>query len=307
VFVTNARPSALRRWSLDYESLAATHPHLVMVHVTGFGRGGPASDRPGFGTIAEAMSGFAHLTGPADGPPTLPPFMLADGVASMAAASAVLAALYHRDARGGVGQLVDVSLVEPLARLIEPAMLAVDQFGVVPRRSGNRLDTGAPRNTYRTKDGEWLAMSSAAPAIAKRVFRAIGREDLVDRDDYVDPVRRRAHVDEIDALVADWVAQRTLDEALEALEVSGAAAGPVYDARQLMEDEHLKSRGTFVQLPDDDLGALTVQGPLAQLSATPAGVDHLGRSKGADNEEVYRGLLDLGSEQLDDLATRGVI
>jgi crotonobetainyl-CoA:carnitine CoA-transferase CaiB-like acyl-CoA transferase len=278
-----------------------------MVHVTGFGRGGPASDRPGFGTIAEAMSGFAHLTGGADAPPTLPPFMLADGVASMAATGAVLAALYNRDARGGVGQLVDVNLVEPLARVAEPAILAYDQFGTVQVRNGNRLDTGAPRNTYRTLDGRWLAMSSAAPSIAVRVYRAIGREDLADDPEYVDPVRRSAHADEIDALVAEWVRQRTLADALAVLEANRAAVGPVYDAQQLLEDEHLRSRGTFVTVADDDLGSLTVQGPVAQLSATPAGVDHLGRAKGADNASVYGQLLGMDAQGLAGLRARGVI
>src|SRR5581483_11582091 len=139
VLVAGARPSALARWGLDWESVHAAHPKVVMLHVSGYGRGGPASDRPGFGTLAEAMSGFAHLTGQPDGPPTLPPFMLADGVAGLAAVSAVVMALYHRDQHGADGQLVDVNLVEPLARLLETATLAYDQLGVVPRRAGNRL------------------------------------------------------------------------------------------------------------------------------------------------------------------------
>ena len=158
-----------------------------MLHVSGYGRGGPKSDSPGFGTLAEAMSGFAHLTGQPDGPPTLPPFMLADGVAALAATYAVMMALYHRDVHGGGGQLVDVNLIEPLARLIESSTLAFDQLGIVPGRVGNRLDASAPRNAYRTADDKWLAISSASPNIAARVYRAIDRPDLAEDPDYVDP------------------------------------------------------------------------------------------------------------------------
>ena len=192
VLIVGNRPSALVRWTIDYDTVHARHTHIVMLHVSGYGRGGPKSDRPGYGTLAEAMSGFAHVTGRPDGPPTLPPFMLADGVASLAATYAVMMALYHRDVHGGEGQLVDVSLIEPLARLIESTTLSFDQLGVSPGRVGNRLDASAPRNAYRTADDRWLAISSASPNIVKRVYRAIGRPDLAEDPDYVDPVRRQS-------------------------------------------------------------------------------------------------------------------
>lgn len=172
VLIVGNRPSALERWGIDYDAVHAAHPHVVMVHITGYGKGGPKSDRPGFGTLAEAMSGFAHLTGQPDGPPTLPPFMLADGVAALAATYAVMIALYHRDLNGGGGQLVDVNLIEPLARLMESSTLGYDQLGVVQGRVGNMLPASAPRNAYRTSDDRWLAISSAAPNIAVRLFRA---------------------------------------------------------------------------------------------------------------------------------------
>src|SRR5262245_25433183 len=160
------------------------------------------------------MSGFAHVVGQPDGPPTLPPFMLADGVASMAATYAIVMALYHRDVHGGTGQLVDVNLIEPLARLIETSTLTFDQLGKIPGRVGNRLDATAPRNAYRTADDRWLARSSASPSIAIRVFRAIGQPELAEDPDYVDPVRRQERAREVDGLVERWVAARTLDEAM---------------------------------------------------------------------------------------------
>jgi crotonobetainyl-CoA:carnitine CoA-transferase CaiB-like acyl-CoA transferase len=307
VFVVGNRPSALARWGIDYESVHARHPQIVMLHVSGYGRGGPKSDRPGYGTLAEAMSGFAHLTGQPDGPPTLPPFMLADGVASLAATYAVMMALYHRDVHGGGGQLIDVNLIEPLARLIESSTLSYDQLGVVPGRVGNRLDASAPRNAYRTADGKWLAISSASPTIAVRVYRAIDRPDLAEDPDYVDPIRRQARAVEVDGLVADWIATRTLDEAMAVLQAAEVAAAPVYDAQQLLADEHLQARGFFVEVKDPDLGPVTVQAPVAVFSETPGRIDHLGRALGADNEDVYGGLLGLDAERLAALRAAGTI
>jgi crotonobetainyl-CoA:carnitine CoA-transferase CaiB-like acyl-CoA transferase len=307
VLVVGNRPSALVRWGIDYDSVHAAHPHVVMLHVSGYGRGGPKSDLPGYGTLAEAMSGFAHLTGQPDGPPTLPPFMLADGVAALTATYAVMMAVYHRDVHGGGGQLVDVNLIEPLARLIESATLACDQLGVVPGRVGNRLDASAPRNAYRTADGKWLAMSSASPSVAMRVYRAVDRPDLADDPDYVDPVRRQARALEVDELVAAWVGGRTLDEAMKVFEAADVTAAPIYDAQQLLADEHLRARGFFVQVDDPDLGPITVHAPVAVLSETPGGIEHLGRSLGADNDAVFGDLLGLDPDRLAALRAAGTI
>ncbi|BBY90992.1 hypothetical protein MGALJ_06610 [Mycobacterium gallinarum] len=307
VFVVNTRPSTLARWGLDYESLHERHPNLVVLHVTGYGLGGPASDRPGFGTLAEAMSGFAHVCGQADGPPTLPPFMLADGVAAQSATYAVLAALYHRDVHRGGGQLVDVSLVEPLARLVEQATLAYDQLGQIQGRTGNRADASAPRNAYRTSDDKWIAISSASSSIAARLYRAIDRPDLANRPEYVDPIPRQARADEINALVAAWICERTLADAMKVFLAEHVAAAPVYDAAQLMADEHLRARGVFVSVDDPDLGEMTVQAPVARLSETPGRIDHLGRALGADNDAVYRDLLGLDDDRLADLRSAGTI
>jgi crotonobetainyl-CoA:carnitine CoA-transferase CaiB-like acyl-CoA transferase len=307
VLVVGNRPSALRRWTIDYETVHARHPHVVMLHISGYGRGGPKSDRPGYGTLAEAMSGFAYVTGQPDGPPTLPPFMLADGVASLAGTYAVMMALYHRDVGGGGGQLIDMNLIEPLARLIETSTLAYDQLGIIPERVGNRLDASAPRNAYRTADDRWIAISSASPNIAMRVYRAIGRGELAEDADYVDPVRRQQRALEVDKLVADWISGRTLDDAMKVFEEAEVTAAPVYDAQQLLEDEHLRSRGFFLQVADPDFGAVTVQAPVAQMSETPALVSHLGRSRGADNEAVYGDLLGLDASRIAHLRDEGVI
>ena len=307
VLVVGNRPSALERWGIDYESVHDRHPNIVMLHVSGYGRGGPKSDRPGYGTLAEAMSGFAFVTGQADGPPTLPPFMLADGVASQAATYAVMMALYHRDVHGGGGQLIDVNLIEPLARLIESSTLAFDQLGVIPGRVGNRLDASAPRNAYRTADDKWLAISSASPNIAMRVYRAIDRPELAENPDYVDPIRRQQRAREVDELVADWVSGRTLDEAMKVFEDAEVTAAPIYDAQQLLEDEHLRARGSFVEVDDPDFGRVTVHAPVAQFSETPGRIEYLGRALGADNDAVFGDLLGLDADRLSALRSAGII
>jgi crotonobetainyl-CoA:carnitine CoA-transferase CaiB-like acyl-CoA transferase len=278
-----------------------------MLHITGYGLTGPKSDRPGFGTLGEAMSGFANITGQADGPPTLPPFMLADGVASLNAAYAVMMALYHRDVHGAPGQLIDVNLIDPLARLLEQTLLGYDQLGLVPTRAGNRWDISAPRNTYRTADGRWLAMSGSSPALALRVFRAIGRDDLADDADFSDPQRRLSRAAEVDQVVADWVAGKTLTQAIDILEAENVAAAPVYDVADLVADEQLAHREVFIKVDDDELGAMTVQAPVPRFSATPGRVQHLGPRLGEHNAELYGELLGLTATEIDDLHARGVL
>lgn len=307
VVITNTRAHTLRRWGLDYESLSAVNERLIMLHITGFGLTGPKSERPGFGTLGEAMSGFAHLTGETDGPPTLPPFMLADGVASLNAAYAVVMALYHRDVHGGPGQLIDINLVDPLARLLEQTLLGYDQLGLVPARAGNRWDISAPRNTYRTRDGRWLAMSGSSPALALRVFRAIGRDDLVTDADFADPQRRLSRAAEVDEVVAAWVAEHTLAEAMSVFDAAEVAAAPVYDIADLVGDEQMRHRGVFVPVGDAELGTMTVQAPVPRFSGTTGRLDHLGPRLGQHNSEVYRDVLGLTDPELDDLRARGVL
>jgi crotonobetainyl-CoA:carnitine CoA-transferase CaiB-like acyl-CoA transferase len=307
VLVANNRPSALTRWGLDYESVHRAHPRLIMLHVSGYGGGGPAADRPGFGTLAEAMSGFAHVTGQPDGPPTLPPFFLADGVAAQSGTYAVMMALYHRDVHGGSGQLIDISLVEPLARLIETSTLAYSHLGTDPGRVGNRLDTSAPRNAYRTADGRWVAISSASPNIAMRVYRSVGRPDMAESEEYLDPIRRQEHGDEIDEVVARWIAARDLSEVMRVFEEAEVAAAPVYDAAQLLADPHMRERGVFMEVDDADLGRMTVQSPVAVLSETPGRVEFLARRLGADNEAVFGELLGLDAARLQSLRSAGTI
>ncbi|NVM98489.1 CoA transferase [Arthrobacter sp. SDTb3-6] len=306
VVVLNTRPSTLKRWGLTWEELSAIQPGLIMVHVTGYGGTGPYSDKPGFGTISEAMSGFSHLTGEPDGPPTLPGFMLADCVAAVHGAFAISAALLHRE-RTGEGQLIDLSLLEPLARFAEQATLVYDQLGEIPARVGNKWSISVPRNTYKTSDNQWLAVSGSAQTIALRVYDAIGRPELREDPEYADPLRRIANRDVVDQLIADWIGARPLQTVLDEFDASGVASGPVYNAKQLMNDPHVMARGTFLSVADEELNSVRVQAPVARMSRTPGVVRHLGRSVGADNEEILCGLLGLTEVEMSDLRERHVI
>ena len=186
------------------------NPRLVLLRTTGFGQDGPYARRRAFGSLAEAMTGFAHLTGQPDGPPTLPPFGLADGVAGITGAFAVLTALRARDQGDGRGQVIDLSLYEPLLGIMGPTPSAYDQLGVVPQRQATGSRNSAPRNTYRTRDGHWVAVSSASTSVATRVMRLVGRPELADEPWFASARERVAHVDELDGAVQEWIGARDL-------------------------------------------------------------------------------------------------
>ena len=303
VLIENFRPGVMERWGLGYEELSAVNPGLVMARVTGFGQFGPYSARPGFGTLAESMSGFAAMTGEADGPPTLPPFGLADGIAGVTAAYAIMLALYQRGARGGSGQVVDLAIIEPITMVLGAQALYYDQLGTIPARLGNRSSNNAPRNTYRTRDGRWVAVSTSATTIAERVLELIGHPELIKEDWFATGSGRAAHGDLLDGLVSGWVAERDFHDVMSQFETAGAAVAPIYDVAQILEDPQFAALGTFVSVADEDLGPLKMQAPPFRLSETPGRVRFSGRRLGQDNAEVYSELgLDVA-----DLRSRAVI
>ena len=307
ILIVNFRPGRLEKWGLGYEMLKQTNPGLIMVAVSAFGQTGPYSSRPGFGTLVEAMSGFAHITGEADGPPTLPPMPLADAFASQAGLGASLAALHHRDVNGGTGQYIDVSLLEPLTRFLEHMLVDYDQLGIIQQRAGNKWAITVPRNTYATSDGQWIAMSGSAPSIAERAIRAIGRLDWLEDPIYSDAQLRLQHADEIDDEFAKWIGARTLEEAMAVFEEYEVAAAPVYSIAQLVEDPHVKARKIFVRVEDDELDQPLVQVPVARLSETPGRIDHLGRKLGADTDEVLSRVAGLSADEIAELRQRGIV
>jgi crotonobetainyl-CoA:carnitine CoA-transferase CaiB-like acyl-CoA transferase len=306
VVIENFRPGTLERWNLAPDALRAANPKLVIVRVTGFGQDGPYAQRPGFATLAEAMSGLASITGEPDGPPLLPPIALADEVAGLVGTWATLAALYHRDARGGTGQVIDLSLYESLMQLLGPLPLAWDQLGYLQPRMGSRLPYSAPRNTYRCADGKWVGLSATAQRVAMRLFDAIGRPELKDDPRFATNRDRLEHADELDALIAEWMSVHDRNEAIEIFEHYDAALAPIYDVSEFMDDPHVRHRGSIETVVDRDWGPIRMQGVHPRLSDTPGEIAWTGPSEmGSHDAEVYA---ELGlSDRLDELRRRGVI
>jgi formyl-CoA transferase len=307
VLVENFRVGRMAEWGLSYDVLSAENPGLVMLHISGYGQTGPYSNRPGMGTLAEAFSGFAHATGEADGPPTLPAYPLADGVASLVGTYAVLAALWGRERNGGIGDEIDLSLYEPLLSMMGPMLIEYDQLGRIAKRKGNRAIWTAPRNTYRAKDGRWVAVSSAANSAAMRLFRAIGRDDMANDPGFATNAQRVQRLEECDGAVADWVAARSLDEVMERFQEFGAVAGPVYDVEQIFEDPHVRHRETIVETHDERLGPIRMQGVIPKLKRQPGQVRWAGRPTVGEDTEAVLGELGIDAQELARLQREGVI
>lgn len=308
VLVENFRPGTLERWGLGWDTLSEINPRLVMVRVTGFGQTGPYKDRPGFGTLAEAMSGFAHITGLPDGPPTLPPFGLADGVAAHYGTFATMFALYERDAKGsGQGQFIDLSIYEPLFALLGSQPTLYDQLGVIQNRTGNRSINNAPRNTYQTADGRWVALSAAAPSIVDRVLRFTGGDAFADDPRFRTAAGRMANVEEIDAVVGGWIKRHTLDEVVKSFEEHEGAIAPVNDVAQLMADPHVQARNDVIAVEDDELGTVRMQNVFPFLSRTPGEIRHAGPPLGAHNREIICGELGLSAEDFERMRAEGIV
>jgi crotonobetainyl-CoA:carnitine CoA-transferase CaiB-like acyl-CoA transferase len=309
VLVENFRPGVLEGWGLGPEQLHVLNPGLIMLRVTGFGQTGPYARRRAFGTLAEAMSGFAHQTGEEDGPPTLPPFGLADGVAGIAGALAVMTALYHRATREGNerGQVIDLSLLEPLVGILGPGPTAFDQLGAVAGRQGNRSPNNAPRNAYLTSDDRWVAISASATSVAERVMRLVGRPDIVEQPWFSSAGERSRNGDLLDEAVAKWIAARPLSEVTEEFERVGAALAPIYDVEQLMNDPHVIARETITTVEDEDLGPMKMQNLMFRMLRTPGSIRFPGRRLGQDNEQFYRESLGLTDEYVAALRDKGVL
>lgn len=305
VLIENFRPGTLERWGLAPADLHAANPRLVIARVTAFGQVGPYSGRPGFGSLAEAMSGFAALTGAPDGPPTLPPFGLADGIAALATSYAVMVALRSAES-AGVGQVIDMAIIEPILMLLGGQITAFDQLGTVQQRTGNRSVNNAPRNVYRTGDGDWVAVSTSSQSIAERVLRLVGRPELVDEPWFASGHTRAQHADELDAAVGGWIAERPTAEVIDAFETAQAAVAPVYDVRGVLADPQYAAIGTITTVDDEELGPVKMQNVLFRLSETPGGIRWSGRSHGHDTREV---LDEIGvtPDQLAQLRDRGIV
>jgi crotonobetainyl-CoA:carnitine CoA-transferase CaiB-like acyl-CoA transferase len=251
------------------------------------------------------MSGFAAITGEPDGPPTLPPFGLADGIAALTTAYAIMVALKARE-KTGRGQVVDLAIIEPILTVLGPQLIAYDQLGTLQQRTGNRSSSNAPRNTYKTRDGSWVAVSTSAHSIAERVMRLVGRPEFIDEPWFSSGAERAKHADELDAAVGSWIAERDRDEVLRAFEEADAAVAPIYNAKDVLEDPQFNALGTIKTIDDADFGPVRMQNVLFRLNETPGEIRHTGLSQGHDTEEVLRAL-GKSTEEIGRLRDAGVV
>jgi len=269
VFIENFRPGTLEEMGLAPELLLADNPNLVIVRVSGFGQTGPYADLPGFGTIVEAMSGFASRTGFPDREPVLPPLALADMVAGLYGANATMMALYAIERGAAAGQVIDLSLLEPMVSVLGPEAAIYKVTGRVKERSGSASNTASPRNVYRCRDGKYVALSGSTPQVARRVFEIIGRPEMNADPRFADNSARVAHRALVDEAVGAWFAQHDRDEALRVMRDSGATVGPVYSAADAAEDVHFKMRGVVVEVEDKGFGSLPMHNIVPRMSDTP--------------------------------------
>jgi crotonobetainyl-CoA:carnitine CoA-transferase CaiB-like acyl-CoA transferase len=308
VLIENFRPGTMEKWGLGPDVLHEINPGLVIVRVTGFGQTGPYNGLPGFGTLAESISGYAYINGFPDKPPALPPFALGDGVAALTGVAAVMMALWWRAHGGeGKGQVVDLSIYEPLFWLLGPQSLVYDQLGIVQERTGNAAPFTAPRNAYQTSDGKWLGLSASAQSIAERVMHIVGRPELVDEPWFANHTGRVAHAEELDEVIQGWIGQRTMAEVMDAFAEGEGAIAPVYSIADIFTDPQYLARETITTVQHPVLGPVKMPNVIPRLSETPGRIDHAGPDLGSSNDAVYLRELGMSQDEIDALRAGGVV
>jgi crotonobetainyl-CoA:carnitine CoA-transferase CaiB-like acyl-CoA transferase len=298
ILVENYRPGTLEKWNLGPDVLLEVNPALIIVRVTGFGQTGPNRRRPGFGTIAEAYSGYVYISGEPKGPPLLPGFGLADSTTGLMAAYLASVAL-HEKRRSGKGQVIDLALYETLLTLLGPQVVNYDQLGLIQERAGSRLPFTAPRNIYRTRDGKFISVGGSAQSIFERLCVALEIPDLPQDERFRDNRARLANVDALDEALQQAISRFDRDELMRRFIELEAAISPVNNVEDVLNDPHVVERGNIVSVDDEELGApLRMQNVVGKLSRTPGQIRHTGPALGAHNREVLVDLLGFSEEEL---------
>jgi formyl-CoA transferase len=306
VLVENFIPGKLERMGLGPDVLLAANPRLIITRISGWGQTGPFAAKPGFGSLVEAMSGFATMNGFADRAPVLPPLALADMITGLYGATAIMIALRHVEVAGGTGQVIDLSLFESMLSVLGPQAANYALTGAVPSRHGSRSGTTAPRNVYRCADGKYVALSASMQAMAERLFRVIGRDDLITDPRFATNTARVANNDVLDPIIAAFIAAHTQAAALDVFEQAGVTVGPVCDPADLMDSRFIREREALVSLPDAEMGRLPMHNIPARLSATPGAMARPAPALGADTAAIL-GLIDIDAAALATLERRGVV
>jgi crotonobetainyl-CoA:carnitine CoA-transferase CaiB-like acyl-CoA transferase len=307
VVVENFRPGTLARWGLDYASLAESNPALVMLSVSGFGQTGPLAARAGYDRIGLAFSGVMGLTGYADRPPVRVGTSVADYSTALMGAFAIMMALHHRDARGGPGQQIDLALYESMFRFSDSMVAAYDQLGMVRRRTGNVHFGAAPGNTFETSDGRYMILTISGDTLFTRLCQAMDKPELAANPNYATHALRFQAVDELNAIVAQWMKDTPVTQASEVLEAHGIPFSLVLSIEDIINDPQYAARENIVTVDHPQLGPLRMQGIVPKLSRTPGVVASAAPEIGQHNQEIYGDLLGLSPEQITSLRSEGVI
>jgi crotonobetainyl-CoA:carnitine CoA-transferase CaiB-like acyl-CoA transferase len=290
VFIENFRPGTLEQMGLAPDALLALNPNLIIVRISGFGQTGPYAHLPGFGSIVEGMSGFAHRNGHADREPVLPPLALADMIAGVYGANAVTMALLAREKGLSKGQVIDLSLLEPIVSVLGPEAALYRVTGKTKMRSGSASNTSSPRNVYRARDGKYLAVSGSTPQVAKRIFELIGRSDMLADPRFATNEQRVKHRALVDEVVGAWFAEHDHDEALKIMREAGATVGPIFSPADAAEDPHFIARGVTVDADDAEYGALPMHNIVPRMSETPGVWQRPAPKVGEHNAEILKEL-----------------
>ncbi|HEX3953221.1 MAG TPA: CoA transferase [Stellaceae bacterium] len=306
VLIENFRPGTLEKMGLAPAALHERNPRLVIVRVSGWGQEGPYRDRPGFGTLVESMSGYASRTGFADREPVLPPTALADMVAGLYGAFSVMVALRQVEVAGGKGQVIDLPLLDPLFSFIATEAPVYNLTGAIRPRTGSRSETTSPRNVFRTKEGRYIGISGSMQAMAERLFRAIGRADMIDDPRFRNNTERVKHAAECEAPIVDFIASRTLDENITIFSAAEVTAAPVYDIDQFLADPHVQAREIVVDVPDAQTGRITMHNIIPRLADTPGRLRTPAPDLGQHTAEIL-GQFGADAAMLETLARDGVI
>ncbi len=307
VVIDNFKPGTLERWGLGYDALRAVNSRVILVRISGYGQTGPHRDKPGFGAIGEALGGLRYVTGYPDRPPPRVGISLGDSVAALHAAFGALMALYHRDAGGGAGQVVDVALYEAVFNLMESLIPEYDRFGFIRERSGSALPGIAPSNTYPCADDKYVVIGANSDSLYVRLMETIGRADLARDPELQANAGRVRRIAEIDDAIAAWTRERSLGEVVQALDAAGIPVGPIYNAADIVADPQYQARGMIETVEVPGLGPLRIPGVVPRLTETPGGTRWPGPPLGAHNAEVYGGLLGLDAAEIEALRAEGVI
>ena len=307
VLVENFRPGTLERWGLGYESLEETNPGLVMVRVSGFGQTGPYRDQAGFGAVGEAMGGIRHVTGFPDRPPPRTGISLGDSLAATFGALGALTALYHREAHGGRGQVVDIGIYEAVLALMESTIPEYALTGHVRGRTGTVLPFVAPSNIYPTQDEDYVLIAGNADTVFGRLAKAVGHPEWAEDERFATHHARGENMEELDAMISNWTRERSVEEVIEDLAGAGVPTGKVFTAEDMLEDQHYAARENVVTVEDPEIGAFPMQNVVPRLSETPGEVCWTGPALGQHNDEVYGGLLKLDEDERDGLRERGIV